>query len=308
MKNLSVFQPDECGYSVHITSDKYVINQASACVVSGLLFIPTVVLNGLSIFTIQKCSQLKEKVCYFTILIQSAIDLTAGVLSLPLQTTQILVKDVFHVQNKLICWLNFILSYSLVSLSVLTLCALSFERYMGVVHPFVHRTQVTKKRILAYECCVGLLILVAVFSNPQSVADVIELAFMFAEALFSLVFLAFVYTKIFVTARNSLRSANRAPEDAAAPPAISERERKRYFLRELKLAKCCFLVVCTFGLCYLPLTVLLLAIDVLDAETLEMLWSWALCLALANSSINSIIFFWSKAMLRKEAIKLLKIG
>jgi hypothetical protein len=176
---------------------------------------------------------------------------------------------------------------------------------MGVVHPFVHRTQVTKKRILTYECCVGLLILVAVFSNPQSVADVIELAFMFAEALFSLVFLAFVYTKIFITARNSLFSANR-PGDAAAQPDMSEMKRKRRFRRELKLAKCCFMVVCTFALCYLPLMVLLLTINVLNAETAEMLWSWALCLSFLNCSLNSIISFWSNAMLRKEAIKVLK--
>ena len=305
MKNLSAFHPDECGFSAHIPSDKYVIIQASACVVYVLLSIPTVLLNAISIFTIQKCSQLKAKVCYFTILIQSAIDLTAGVISLPLQTAHILLKDVFHVENKVICWLNFTISYFLISLSVLTLCALSFDRYMGVVHPITHRNQVTKGRIAKYECCAGLLILVVIFSMPESVSDIIELMFMLAEALISLVFLVYAYTRIFITARNSLFSANR-PGDAAAQPDMSEMKRKRRFRRELKLAKCCFMVVCTFALCYLPLMVLLLTINVLNAETAEMLWSWALCLSFLNCTLNSIIFFWSNAMLRKEAIKVLK--
>ena len=303
MRNSSVFHPDNCGFSVHIPSDKYVANQASACVVYIILFIPTVLLNGISIFVIQKSSQLKEKPCYFVIRIQSAIDVAIGVLSLPLHATHILLKDIVHVENRLICWINFMVSYFLVSFSLLTLCGLSFERYLGVVHPFVHRTHVTKKRILKYECCAGFLILAALFIMPESVSDVFELMFMFAEALFSLVLLVFVYTRIFITARKSIRSVNGPVGNAVADN--SGKSSKGSFLKEVKLAKSCFLVVCTFGLCYLPLMALLLSLNALNAEMLEMLWSWALCLSFLNSSLNSIIFFWSKKQLRKEVKKLL---
>jgi hypothetical protein len=35
--------------------------------------------------------------------------------------------------------------------------------------------------------------------------------------------------------------------------------------------------------------------------------AWAFTLSLSNSSANSIIYFWTKTILRKEALKILKI-
>ena len=94
-------------------------------------------------------------VSYFTILNLSAVDLITGFITLPLQTAHVLVKDVIHVENKMICWTLLRLGLYPPMLSVVTLCVLSFERYMGVVHPFLHRTQVTKKRIVTFEFAAG---------------------------------------------------------------------------------------------------------------------------------------------------------
>ena len=65
-------------------TDKYFINQIMVCVVNAVLIISTIGLNGISVLTIQKSHSLKEKVCYFLILIQSSIDLTVGLVGLPL--------------------------------------------------------------------------------------------------------------------------------------------------------------------------------------------------------------------------------
>ena len=203
MKNSSAFHPDECGFSSYIPSEKYVINQAFVSAMFGILFVPTILLNGISIIAIRKCPQLKGKVCNFVILILSSIDLATGVIGLPLQMVNTLLKDVIHIRNKAICWTNYVTSYFLVNLSILTLYALSFERYMGVVHPFVHRPQVTKKRIFKYECSASLVILAVIFSMPESIIDIFETKFMFVEALFSFVFLSYVYTRIFVAAKAS---------------------------------------------------------------------------------------------------------
>jgi hypothetical protein len=305
MKNSSAFHFNECGFSAHIPSNKYVINQVFACVVYVVLFIPTVLLNGVSILTILKCAQLKGKVSYFTILNLSAVDLITGFITLPLQTAHVLVKDVIHVENKMICWTLLRLGLFPPMLSVVTLCVLSFERYMGVVHPFVHRTQVTKKRIVTFEFAAGLSMLaykLGITGRSPGSDPII-----YAHLLVLFVFLAFVYTRIFITARNSHSSAHR-PRDGAAQPDISAMKRKRQFLRELKLAKSCFLVVCTFGVCFLPSsTVVSLAENFLDDVAIEMFWSWTMALAVLNSSLNSIIFFWSNATLRKEAVKVLKL-
>ena len=46
----------------------------------SMLLILTVSLNAISVLTILKCHQLKSKVCYFLILIQSSTDLTVGLI------------------------------------------------------------------------------------------------------------------------------------------------------------------------------------------------------------------------------------
>jgi hypothetical protein len=176
---------------------------------------------------------------------------------------------------------------------------------MGVVHPFVHRTKVTKKRIFIFECSVGLLTLVYALSTPSKPSGVFDTIVYFAIFFIPLLLIVYSYTRIFIAARKSLFSGNR-PGDG--PAAQAEMKRKRRFLRELKLAKSCFLVTCTFGLCFVPFMVLSLMLNFLDQETMTMLFSWAMAIAALNScSLNSVIFFWSKAMLRKEAMKVLKI-
>ena len=84
---------------------------------------------------------------------------------------------------------------------------------------------------------------------------------------------------------------------------------KRRFLKELKLARSCFLVVCTFGLCFLPVILMSspLAIVLQNEEFLgRLVWMWTIPAGVLNPSLNSIIFFWSKHMLRIEAKKVLK--
>ena len=63
---------------------KAVVNSMlSACTVITTLIIPTILLNGVSVLTIMKCSQLKEKIAYFLIMVQSLADLAVGFFSIP---------------------------------------------------------------------------------------------------------------------------------------------------------------------------------------------------------------------------------
>ena len=128
----------------------------------------------------------------------------------------------------------------------------------------------------------------------------------FADVIIPVIFLVYVYTRIFITARKSLYSGNRLGDGVAQGP-IAEMNKKRRFLKDLKLAKSCFLVTCIFGLCLLPSMVPLPEIPYLDDETIEILSSWTIALVVLNSSLNSIVFFWSQPMLRKEAKKVLKM-
>jgi Na+/melibiose symporter-like transporter len=69
-----------------------------------------------------------------------------------------------------------------------------------------------------------------------------------------LLFIIFVYMSIFLTARKRLNPRNRP--GVAALKDDSQTKLKIRFIRELKLAKSCFLVVCTFGFCFLPSMIL----------------------------------------------------
>ncbi len=85
MRNFSYFETKNCQFTDQVPSQIFVINQFIACGFYGVLFCPIVFLNGISIFTISRSSQLKEKVCYFLIL-QSVVDSVFGLIVLPLLT------------------------------------------------------------------------------------------------------------------------------------------------------------------------------------------------------------------------------
>ena len=52
-------------------------------VASGVLIIPTILLNGIFVLKIWKSSHLKAKLCYFLVLIHSVVDLAVGAASVP---------------------------------------------------------------------------------------------------------------------------------------------------------------------------------------------------------------------------------
>ena len=60
----------------------YELYQVTVLVINCLLIFSTISLNGISIITIRKSSQLRNKICYFVILLQSIVDLGVSVLSI----------------------------------------------------------------------------------------------------------------------------------------------------------------------------------------------------------------------------------
>ena len=290
---------------VKFPSNVYVINQIIVCFLNGLLTAATVLLNGTAILTIYKCSHLKEKICYFLICLQSVIDMITGAISIPLFTF-VLASEVAGTAN---CVVNFIIStvaFMPMGLSLAILCALSFERYMGVLHPVVHRTQITKKRLLRYLCFATLTIFTMMLMSV--VYKTLYYVFASVNICISLMLITFIYTRIFLTARKRFRSENRPGHDVVQLNS-SEKKRKQQFMKEFKLAKSCFLLIVTFLLCFMPVFIIsVLSVTIIPemVPRFRLLQSWALTLALFNHSLNSVIFFWTRPMLKREAKKVLK--
>ena len=280
-----------------LPSEEFLINHIFAITLNGILIIPTMLLNALAIITIIKSSQLKSKPCYFIILVQSMVDLAVGALSIP-SFLVYLVSGVKGMTNCFVATLALRLASFVVGTSSITLSALTLERYIAILHPFAYRTRVTKRKLLMYVGFgVAMIISMTILSFPY---PTIFRICVIALELLIFAFIAFAYTRIFLVIKKLKPSPNR-PDDADAETNTS---RMKSFFQEIKHAKSCFIVVlCYCVLCFLPAAIAVPLSSTLDKFEWLAVIVWGLTLHQLNASINSVIFFWTKKMLRNEAAK-----
>ena len=278
---------------VNFPSNKYVINNIFVIVLNCILIIFTILLNAVSTITISKSPQLSSKPCYFIILIQSTIDLVVGVFGTPLFVI-FLASQVIGVSN-CVSDLSLRLTYITVGTSMVTLSALTIERYIAILHPYAY-SNVTKKRILIYVGSGSALVLF-VASLSVLLGKLMIQYFTSAIILPFFVLTAIAYRKIFHVIKSSNRNCQH--------PDVQALKKTKLLLQEIKQAKPCFTVVMCFAVCLLPMSVALPFILNHDRFNAEAIRIWVATLLLANSSVNSALFFWAKKMLRKEAKKLL---
>jgi magnesium-transporting ATPase (P-type) len=271
----------------------YEINRIHNVVFLCLLVFPTILLNALAIVTIQRTPQLRKKVCYFVILVQSVVDLGVGSIAVPILTYFLLVPFL----NVDVC-LPMILvratSFLCTGLSILTLSAMTMERYLGVVHPFFHMRHVTKKRILIFIASGAFILLSLIAASIFNQGKVIKHTAIGILAVF-FVFITYIYTRIYLVVRKNMSHSKVSPEDSGW--------NLRRFLRETKRARSCFFVVASFVLLIIPYTM-----SPVFVQFGKMIWNayfwWSVSLLILISSTNSVIFFWRDGLLRKEALKI----
>jgi hypothetical protein len=295
--------------NVHVVikfpSTSSVVLYVIAIVVIVSLVFTTLFLNGVTVATIWNSRTLKERVSNNTILIQSTIDLGNGLIVIPL-TAMHLVRNLVGNTS---CTTGFItkkIGYLLCYYSMTTMSAMSFERYMGVLHPFVHRVQVTKSRVLKYiisVCCIQTLVYsVTLFHGVQ-----ITRPFFVTNMLLFLAFTAFTYTKIFCFRIKNSRSPHGKHVQVVNVAERTNASTKARLLKEIKIAKSCFLVVVVSLACSLPALVLTGFINLETNFLVDTLQKWAYLINLFNSTANSLIFFWRNKALRTEGLNRVKI-
>ena len=113
------------------------------------LIVPTISLNGVAIVTILKSAQLKNKPCYFIILVQSVIDLAVGIFGIPMFLV-FLSARISDVSSCAVVTLALDATFLSVALSTVTLSAMTMERYIAILHPYSYTIQVTRRRLLVY--------------------------------------------------------------------------------------------------------------------------------------------------------------
>ena len=280
-------------------SNNLILNPFALLVINVILIFPTILLNAVSIVTIARSSQLKNKLCYVIILMQSVTDLVVGVLGIPLFII-FLLAGMGSLSN---CLLSTSAYRSLVlpiGISMLTLSALTLERYIAILHPYAYGTVVTRKRILLYVCpSIMAMFLVNILSLA---VDGLIKPFTIVVATTFFAFTTFVYARIYMVVRKLAREGfQKIVQDS---PEMNNLTRKKVLFSEIKQAKNCFMVVVCFLLLYfLPILVTFSLAGNVNEYELQAIQNLATTLGIANSSINSVIFFWTKTMLRKEAMK-----
>ena len=85
------------------------------------------------------------------------------------------------------------------------------------------------------------------------------------------------------------------------------RKEKARFLKELKAAKCCFMIATCQILCFMPSTVFLgIMYGKLSDSNYIITAAWCINLTNLNSSLNPLIFFFRNRKLRQETQSFLK--
>ncbi|XP_028416749.1 D(1A) dopamine receptor-like [Dendronephthya gigantea] len=305
--SICLFYASHLEISNHNLLNIFMTNRIVQLVFLSLLLIATVLLNGISVVTILNCPQLKSKISYFLILVQSGADLVVAMTAMPIH----IWLSARHIAGITKCMKYQRLFSSLfdatVGISFFSLCAMTYDRYMGVLFPFRHRTTVTKKKLVKFQFCSVMMTSVMIAINSIN-SFTMKLYHIFSTALVLICFsfIAFAYIKIFFTARRETLSLQQ-PVDIVNQESGPVSKRKRRFLRELKLAKSCFLVVLAFLLSFAPPIIWVITRSKVKNETVYVILElWHTKSTLINTSVNSLLFFWAKPKLRIEAANLFR--
>ncbi len=283
-------------------SNKYIINQIVFCIANCVLIIPTVLLNGVSLFTIARSTQLRGKACYFLILIQSAVDLAVGAIAMPVYTLA-RARELLTVANCALVYFCEKIFGLITAISFLTLFLLTIERYMSIIHPVAHRVQLTKRKILI---SFGFMTLPAfMFNFAKFPSEFIHSTFIILTVGIILALNTFAYVKIFLRARKGYSGNRIADFSNTIKQNSQEVEKSKKSLQDVKLAKSCAFVVLLSYLCYIP-GLVCYSFYKNDKINLRIAYSWSMTVIALNSSMNSVVFFWKRPLLRAEAVKILK--
>ena len=288
-----------------VTSQMVVWNNLAFGMFNVFLTITTILLNSVTIIASVKSRLLKERMAYFTVMMLSATDLIVGLTSNPLFAAMLLKEYSSRRTDCLLKEIQIFLLLFFSGCSFKTLVVMSWERYAAICHPLFHRTKVTRKRLMK---CLVFLWFLALVCTILSVRFVIFFDYVIIPELMGFgIFLVYVYGRIYLANSKSTRNVieNGGQQDAAVKTA-AKKDQPHHVLLNVRLAKSCCLVVLSFVLCYLPSCIITNRNFKFEQDLKISVEVWAVTLILANSSINSIVFFWRSKLLRDEACAVFK--
>ena len=296
------FFNDEIQMIDGILSNVRYINLIIALIVNITLTITTISLNSVTILAYRRSGFLKSKKSYFLIMLLSVVDLLVGLFP-NASYVLVLINIVIEHQKCEIYVLFYYECYLLAPMSLMTLFGLNIERYLSILHPFYHRTKVTKSKLL--KMIVSFWFLTIILRVPSLVYGK-TMNILPSILIFLIAFLTvYIYVAIFITARKRPRGTEtrEAGEQLTQARIHEERSNRKEQLQNIKMAKSCAIVVALVFTCNVPMALTKL-LPQSNISSLLALWSGTV--VLSASSMNSLVFFWKNVALRKEAKQLFK--
>ncbi len=106
--------------------------------------------------------------------------------------------------------------------SLFTLSAMNFERYLGIIHPLVHRVKLTKKKLLSsvFSACTVYTVALPMFFNTVHIRKLLTGTWM----LLFLTASTYIYIRIFLAAKKSHSLPK--PPNAIADKESTAKEKK----------------------------------------------------------------------------------
>ena len=294
---------------VHSWTSSYIWSNIAACVVHIIFAIAGTILNSLVLYILWKSTKMRSKLSYFVIMFLSSVDLAVIIIV----HSTFLLQAINELNGTPNCIYKTSYTFSLfffTGISISTLLLLNIERYTAIIHPFWHRTTVTKRRLIFIWTILWLIVAVDtvflyLYWALSAIITIIIILTLCCTTLFT-------YASIFRVARKrkGATACNTLGHHTNSGNCHGEVSgNMAAFLRELKVAKTYFLIVILAFVCFLP-TGILFGINGFksswsetETEQITIAFTWIVTFTSMNSTLNCLIFFWANRMLRREAVK-----
>lgn len=286
--------------------------------VETLIGISSVLGNILVIWAV-KVNPSLQNTTFFFIVSLAFTDLAVGILVIPLAIVISLGKHLHFYSCLFMCCLLIILTNA----SILSLLAISIDRYLRVKIPTRYKSVITPRRIWITIWCVWILSLIVGlvpmfgWNNRPTLKDeekhdlkcefesVMSMDYMVYFNIFVWVFLPLLvmlalYIEIFYLIRKHLTKG----------PISNAKGKGMFYGKEYKTAKSLSLVLLLFALSWLPLSILncfiLFRPSIKDSSVFQPAIFIAILLSHANSAMNPIIYAFKIKKFRESYIQIIK--
>ena len=279
------------------------VNAVLLCFVNFSFMFAGIFLNFVVIISLWRSSQLRKKLCYFTILVLSCVDLIVVSIMHPALISWTIfwyMKTSPEEEDKL-TW-AFIIGMVLAGFSMFALLTLSVERFLALKYPFFHQTAVTRRRLLVF---LAFLVIMLVSLSP--LLYFVGKLFRHVVIIVFVLFICFVF--IYLNYKMFIIAKSKRKMKSVAPTTTTREERKRRKMNFNNVSTCSLAVAC-FVVCSFPqiiYSVLCLTSKMTPKDNrIRSFHIWSSTLIAMNSTFNCLIFFWRNSVLRREGIKTLK--